>query len=469
MIKEMFAKADKADKKHGWTAALPWILGCCGLMFVQNNGLYPVLIDMLKGVGGEVFNSIMQTGQLHVDPTSLTTLGNIAKLLVPFFFLGTALAGMPVWSIIGFAREVKDLHKTIGIEKARKQELDNLPDKKKERLNDRGIHYYLSRDNELLHLYRGSDLQGRLYVSEGIESIGEHAFDDFSVYDILNGKPRLKENISAIVLPSTIKNLNIDNIPRGTSLIFTDARLKSILRNKENYLKSKEIKIEGRLFSDVLKECKTLEHQKKDDEVSSILEFSDIQRINNAFSKINDPSLKIELMDRFHALILSGDMSIPDFNMLLTEVDFEPKDRYLGESVIEKIYGSVQKAYDEFETKYYEAENEWIQDVAEDVKRIQKHKPVIGHERKATQNVLKTIEFVESVAKEQSAFLTDKCQKLEKPNNIIEMSDPNHQDREDREELITGPSKRIDVPKPKQKDSLPEKDSRPGHPETMGR
>ena len=174
-------------------------------------------------------------------------------------------------------------------------------------------------------------------------------------------------------------------------------------------------------------------------------------------------------MDRFHALILSGDMSIPDFNLLLEEVNFEPKDRYLGESVIEKIYGSVQKAYDEFETKYYEAENEWIQDVAEeaeDVKRIQKHKPVIGHERKATQNVLKTIEFVESVAKDPTAFLADQGRKLEKPNNVIEMSDLSH---EDREELITGPSKRIDVPKPKHKDSLSEKYSRPGHPETMVR
>lgn len=407
MIKEMFAKADKADKKHGWTAALPWILGCCGLMFVQNNGLYPVLIDALKGVGGEAFNSMMQTGQLHVDPTSLTTLGNIAKLLVPVFFLGTALAGMPVWSIIGFAREVKDLHKTIGIEKARKQELDNLPDKKKERLNDRGMHYYLSRDNELLHLYRGPDLQGRLYVSEGIESIGEHAFDDFSVYDISNGKgkPRLKENISAIVLPSTIKNLNIDNIPKGTSLIFADARLKSILRNKENYLKSKEIKIEGRLFSDVLKECKTLEHQKKDDEVSSILEFSDIQRINNAFSQIDDPSLKIKLMDRFHALILSGDMSIPDFNMLLTEVDFEPKDRYLGEGVIEKIYGSVEDAYTRFETQYYKSENIRKREAA--AERTQTCAPGEGPEWTCEKNVIKTIELVESVAKAPTAFLTD--------------------------------------------------------------
>ena len=128
--------------------------------------------------------------------------------------------------------------------------------------------------------------------------------------------------------------------------------------------------------------------------------------------------MMIELMDRFHALILSGDMSIPDFNMLLMEVDFEPKDRYLGESVIEKIYGSVQKAYDKFETKYYEAENEWIQDVTEDVKRIQKHKPVIGHERKATQNVLKTIEFVESVAKDPSAFLADKGRKLKVPDDV---------------------------------------------------
>lgn len=293
--------------------------------------------------------------------------------------------------------------------KDRKKTLASIPDLDVTLLNKRDILSYLSYDNRLLRLYKGPDKNRKLCVPEGIESIDEHAFDDFSVYDISNGKgkPRLKENISAIVLPSTIKKLDIDNIPRGTTLIFADARLKSILRNNENCLKSKEIKIEGRLFSDVLKECKNLEHQKKDGEVSSILEFSDIQKINTAFSKINDPSLKIKLMDRFHALILSGDMSIPDFRMLLMEVNFEPKDRYLGKSVIEKIYGSVQKAYDGFETKYYEAENEWIQDVAEDVKRIQKHEPVNGQKRKATQNVLQTIEFAESVAKDPTVFLTD--------------------------------------------------------------
>lgn len=317
------------------------------------------------------------------------------------------LFGCVVCFVFGFV--VGFVKKLICIMKDRKKTLASIPDLDMTLVNKKHILSYLSYDNRLLRLYKGPDKNRKLCVPEGIESIDEHAFDDFGVYDISNGKgkPRLKENISAIVLPSTIKNLNIDNIPRGTSLIFADARLKSILRNKENYLKSKEIKIEGRLFSDVLKECKNLEHQKKDGEVPSILEFSDIQKINTAFSKINDPSLKIKLMDRIHALILSGDMSIPDFRMLLMEVNFEPKDRYRGESVIEKIYGSVQKAYDEFETKYYEAENEWIQDMAEDVKRIQKHEPVIGHGRKATQNVLKTIEFVESVAKDPAAFLTD--------------------------------------------------------------
>ena len=179
------------------------------------------------------------------------------------------------------------------------------------------------------------------------------------------------------------------------------------------------------MFSDVLKECKNLEHQKKDGEVPSILESSDIQKINTAFSKINDPSLKIKLMDRFHALILSGDMSIPDFRMLLMEVNFEPKDRYLGKSVIEKIYGSVQKAYDEFETKYYEAENEWIQDVAEDVKRIQKHEPVNGQERKATQNVLQTIEFVESIAKDPTSFPVSNGDRSEVQGDDVDRQEQN--------------------------------------------
>ena len=102
-------------------------------------------------------------------------------------------------------------------------------------VNNRNVLSHFSYGNRLLRLYKGPDKNRKLCVPEGIESIGEHAFDDFSVYDISNGKTRLKENISVIVLPSTIKELDIDNIPRSAALIFADARSKSILRNNENY------------------------------------------------------------------------------------------------------------------------------------------------------------------------------------------------------------------------------------------
>lgn len=311
------------------------------------------------------------------------------------------------------------VEKTIYSLKNRKKTLESIPDLDKALVNKRKILSYLSYDNRLLRLYKGPDKNGKLFIPEGIESIDEHAFDDFSVYDLSNGKTRLKENISAIVLPSTIKELNIDNIPRGAALIFADARSKSILRNNENYLKSKEIEIKGGLFSKVLRECETLEHdhfdfQKDNHVVAHLLEHYDIDRLNAALSQITDPSLKIELMDRFHALILSGDMSIPDFEYLLEEVDFEPKDRYYGKDVIEKIYGSVEDAYMRFENKYYESENIRTQErTAED--RRTKFKVFITvaglikmkRNRTAAKNIFKTIDLVESVAKDPSAFLTD--------------------------------------------------------------
>ena len=321
--------------------------------------------------------------------------------------------------------------------KDRKKTLASIPDLDVTLLNKRDILSYLSYDNRLLRLYKGPDKNGNLCVPEGIESIDEHAFDDFSVYDISNGEPRLKENMSAIVLPSTIKNLNIDNIPRGTSLIFADARLKSILRNDENYLKSKEIEIKGGLFSKVLRECETLEHdhfdfQKDNYVVAHLLDHYDIDRLNAALSQITDPSLKIELMDRFHALILSGDMSIPDFEYLLEEVDFEPKDRYYGKDVIEKIYGSVEDAYMRFENKYYESENIRTQErTAEDRRtKFNVFITVAGllkmkRNRTAAKNIFKTIDLVESVAKDPTSFFISNGDRSEVQDDDVDRQEQN--------------------------------------------
>ena len=119
----------------------------------------------------------------------------------------------------------------IYIVKDRKKTLASIPDLDMTLVNKKHILSYLSYDNRLLRLYKGPDKNRKLCVPEGIESIDEHAFDDFGVYDISNGKISFKENVSVSVLPSTIKKMDIDTIPRGTTLIFADARLKSILRH----------------------------------------------------------------------------------------------------------------------------------------------------------------------------------------------------------------------------------------------
>ena len=312
--------------------------------------------------------------------------------------------------------------------KDRKKTLSSIPDLDMSLVNNRNVLSHFSYGNRLLRLYKGPDKNGKLFIPEGIESIDEHAFDDFSVYDLSNGKTRLKENISAIVLPSTIKELNIDNIPRGAALIFADARSKSILRNNENYLKSKEIEIKGGLFSAVLKECETLEHdhfdfQKDNYVVAHLLNHYDIDRLNAALSQITDPSLKIELMDRFHALILSGDMPISDFEYLLEEVDFEPKDRYYGKDVIEKLYGSGKKVYDRFETKYYESENVRRREAA--AEKTQSCAPGKGPTWTSAKNVFKTIDLVESVAKDPTAFLTDNGDRSETQGDDVSRQDQN--------------------------------------------
>ena len=102
--------------------------------------------------------------------------------------------------------------------------------------------------------------------------------------------------------------------------------------------------------------------------------------------------------------------------MLLMEVDFEPKDRYLGESVIEKIYGSVENAYTRFETKYYESENIRKREAA--AERTQTCAPGEGPEWTCAKNVLKTIELVEFVAKDLTTFLTDDGWELKVPDDV---------------------------------------------------
>ena len=71
------------------------------------------------------------------------------------------------------------VRKTIYILKDRKKTLASIPDLDVTLVNKRHILSYLAYDNRLLRLYKGPDKNGRFYVPEGIETIDEHAFDDF--------------------------------------------------------------------------------------------------------------------------------------------------------------------------------------------------------------------------------------------------------------------------------------------------
>ena len=158
--------------------------------------------------------------------------------------------------------------------------------------------------------------------------------------------------------------------------------------------------IKGRLFADVLKECETLEREELDDEeygdeVPSILKRRDVERSNTAFSKISDPSLKI----------------------------FEPKDRYYGKDVIDKIYGSGKKVYDSFETKYYESENIRRREAA--AEKTRSCAPGKGPTWTCVKNVFKTIDLVESVAKDPTAFPTDNGDRSEAQGDDVSRQEQN--------------------------------------------
>lgn len=349
----------------------------------------------------------------------------VLGFVVGFVYLVCKVLGCVVYSVC------KTFFNALFLIRKNMHVLKSIPDLDLTLVDKSDVVSHLIYNNKLLHLYKGPDKNGCLYIPEGVESIDKCAFDDFLMYDTEKDTVRFQEGISAIVLPSTIKELNIDNIPEETALAFTDARSKSILRGIEDNLEYREIEVKGGLFSDVLKECETLEHIKDDDEdyddefpeVPNMLALGEIGRINDAFSKIADPSLKIELMDRFHALVLSGDMSIPDFEYLLMYVNFKPKDRYYGKDVIERIYGSVEDAYARFETKYYESEN--IRRREATAERTQTCAQEEGPTWICAKNVFKTIEFVESVAKDPTAFSVSNGDQSEVQDNDVSRQDQN--------------------------------------------
>lgn len=412
---EHIKKIKDVDKKHGWDATLPYMLVYCALLFAKcfKGGLFSAFSDAVQGVGGELFDSFFSTGMPRVEAGTLINIARAGRALLPVLLLGGAVAGFPAWASVGWVKAALDLRKTIGIEKERARTLSKIPDEAKSKVNDKGIHHYLSYDNTLLRLYRGPNLMGELVVPEGIEAIGKHAFDDFCARGMSWNTRRIKRSVTAIVLPDTIKKLDPECLPKNTTIVFPDATKKAILHNVDvDYLKSKNITIKGGFFSEVLQECETLEHKSKEDnEVPSFMMRSEINRINAAFSRIDDPLIKIRLMDIMHSQILRGNLSISDFRLVLGKVDFEPKDRYCGKGVIERIYGSRQNAVDKFEFKYYEAEN--IRNRENSPEILIANMKVDDPKQTAEIEMLKMLDFIEDVAERPETFRFHNAKELE--------------------------------------------------------
>ena len=198
----------------------------------------------------------------------------VLGFVVGFVYLVIVL-GCAVYKVFGYVahKVFVFVKKPICIVKDRKKTLSSIPDLDMSLVNNRNVLSHFSYGNRLLRLYRGPNRRGYLYVPKGTESIGEHAFDDFLMDGTSKETERINENITEIVLPNTIRELDVDNIPRESCLVFANARSKSILRGSEDYLKCRNIAIRGRLFSDVLKECETLEHENRLHEVQSIKFF----------------------------------------------------------------------------------------------------------------------------------------------------------------------------------------------------
>lgn len=344
--------------RHGWASVLPFFLCAGALLLPKLMGLDLLgdLVNAMKSIGNEVVESFGRTGKISVNHGLLTSVAQLGARFLPAISLGMVIGGLPAWSMIGIFRTGLEAARNIWIDHDRRKFVSTLPKKDRARVNAHDRLRYVSHDNILDKLYDKPNWNGELRIPDGMEYIGEHAFDCL-VAPTTNGKPsRFKMFVKALLIPDSIKKMDPFIIPTGTTVVFDNATHKMMCHELIKDFEHRNINIKGGLFSDVLDVCDGINRNKELLQIPG-LHKDTVERIKKAFASLDDSLIKIYLMDKVHEQILKGNLHPSGFNVILEHVQMEDKDRYCGQGVIERIYGSRKNAVDKYAFSYYTTEN----------------------------------------------------------------------------------------------------------------
>lgn len=384
-------KMEKLNREKGWNATLLGFLIVCGILFTS--GWNSELVTGLEGMANA---AALQSFQNMFVPEAISSIpgiwGGVANALIkalPTMFLGATLAGVPTWSILGTGKKAEYVWNIAKTSRERNQEIQKLSERvenfDRSKVNDDGRDEYLSYDGTLIKLFREPSLEKKepssekklfskffsklfgkseleefeekVIVPEGITALAYGAFDRYVASESLQNKPRFRKNIESLVLPKTIRRLDVRNIPTDICLEFKDSRTKMLCHGKEDMLSSRRIKVAGTLFTGLLKDFNATEIPDKYNVGFDGLSDNEEVSLNDSFSKISDSLIKIHLMDILHEHMLCGVLPPQSFRSMVGELLPDYKERYTGPDAIKHLYGSEQNAIDRFALKYYEAEN----------------------------------------------------------------------------------------------------------------
>lgn len=376
-------KIEQLNREKGWNATLSAFLIVCGILFTS--GWNSELVTGLEGMANA---AALQSFQNMFVPEAISSIpgiwGGVANALIkalPTMFLGATLAGVPTWSILGTGKKAEYVWNIAKTSRERKREIQKLSERMenfdRSKVNRDGRDEYLSYDGTLIKLFKepslekkessspkklfskssSEEFEEKVIVPEGITDLERGAFDRYVTSESMQDNPRFRKNIKALVLPDSIRRLDVRNIPTDICLEFKDSRTKMLCHGKEAALANRKIKVSGALFTKLLKEFNATEIPEKYNIDFTRLTDDEEVTLNDSFSKISDPVIKIRLMDILHEYMLCGILSPQNFTSTIEEIMPDYKDRYTGSDAIERLYGSEQNAIDRFALKYYESEN----------------------------------------------------------------------------------------------------------------
>ena len=336
-----------------------------GINFPSRRGGFPKLLGYILFIGLVLLASCLSVRFIGPHPSFKQIVGYIVR----FTLCSVALLIGAGWFTGMMRLLVRDVRAVCLALYDRRRVIATISDFDRSKLNSDYRYEYLSYNNVLLRLYMGPDFMGRLlWIHPGIEEIDAHAFDYFGARHAADGTFLLNERIRGLALPKTLKRLDPACIPNGMILAFEDTTTKAVLHGSEDELRRRGVKVTGALFTELLDACVSLgEDAGQLPETVGWYDFSDVVGalpqefagwIVNAVSAVRTPELAERAMDMVHEQILAGNIAPDDFRKILSDLDNVDHDRYTGDDVIERLYGSRELAIEKYARKYYKAEQE---------------------------------------------------------------------------------------------------------------